>query len=177
MLRKRLPRYDLSLLGYCLTSNHVHLLFRAASREAIAGLMQSLAGDFSSSYNRRKRRSNAFWGERYHTTLVEGAQHLWRCLRYIDLNMVRVGIVSHPREWAWCGYQEIAGSRRRYCLVDTEQLLDGLGENLSLATFRDAYEADIADRIQRDELARDARWTESLAVGSKSFVERTQATI
>jgi hypothetical protein len=39
--------------------------------------------------------------------LVEGGQHLWRCLCYIELNMVRCGVVSHPREWEWVGYHEL----------------------------------------------------------------------
>lgn len=33
-----------------------------------------------------------------------------RCLVYIDLNMVRVGVVKHPSEWEMSGY-----SVRRCC--------------------------------------------------------------
>ena len=177
MLRERLPRFDLSLLGYCLTSNHVHLLLQVGHRDALAGLMHSLAGDFAREYNLRKRRKNAFWGERYHATLVEGTIYLWRCLRYIDLNMIRAGVVHHPQEWEWCGYQELAGLRHRYCLIHQEKLIRALGDGWTRDRFSAAYQADIEERVQRRENTRDGQWTESLAVGSQDFVERMSATI
>jgi putative transposase len=40
-------------------------------------------------------------------TTIETESHLLRCLVYIDLNMVRTGIVSHPSEWPFSGYHEI----------------------------------------------------------------------
>jgi hypothetical protein len=48
-----------------------------------------------------------FWGDNFHATLVEDGAYLWRCLCYIELNMVRCGRVAHPREWDWLGYPEI----------------------------------------------------------------------
>jgi putative transposase len=36
---------------------------------------------------------------------------LWRCLCYIELHMVRCGVVKHPQEWPWVGYHEIRGQR------------------------------------------------------------------
>lgn len=41
-------------------------------------------------YNRHKGRQGAFWEDRYHAT----DEHLHRCLAYIDLNMVRAGVVN-----------------------------------------------------------------------------------
>ena len=56
-------------------------------------------------YNQRKARHGAFWEDRYHATAVEVDEHLHRCLVYIDLNMVRAGVVTHPSNWAHSGYQ------------------------------------------------------------------------
>ena len=41
-------------------------------------------------------RQGAFWEDRYHATAIEADEHLHRCLVYIDLNMVRAGVVNHP---------------------------------------------------------------------------------
>ena len=92
MLRERLGRHPVSLLGYCITSNHTHLLLVAQDREAdISRFMQSLEGDFAQAYNlRKKTRSGAFWGDRYHAVMVDTGEYLWRCLKYIDLNTRRV---------------------------------------------------------------------------------------
>jgi len=84
--------------------------------------MREVASEFARAYNQRKDRANAFWGDNYHATLVEDGEYLWQCLCYIELNMVRCGVVEHPRDWAWVGYHEIMGSRRRYRLVDVDRL-------------------------------------------------------
>ena len=39
-LLAHLKVYDVSLLDYCVTSNHVHLLFDAPEREELSGLVQ-----------------------------------------------------------------------------------------------------------------------------------------
>jgi len=61
----------------------------------------------------------AFWEDRYHATAVETNQHLVQCLVYMDLNMVRAGVVSHPHEWNESGYGEIHQPRLRYTLIDS----------------------------------------------------------
>jgi len=160
-----------SLLDYCVTSNHVHLLVDASDRSQISGLMREVASESARAYNRRKGRLNAFWGDNYHATLVEDGSYLWRCLCYIEMNMVRSGVVAHPCEWPWTGYHEIMGLRRRYRLIDLDRLcwrlrtdrLDDLRKNLA---------ASLEERIRRAEAKREPCWTESLAVGSQGFVER-----
>jgi len=174
MLRERLPKFNIMLFNYCITSNHVHLLLRPDPSEALESLsrfMQSLEGDFSQFYNRRKNRLNAFWGDRYHATMIEFGEHLWKCLLYIDLNMVRAGVMDHPREWEWTGYQELMGLRKRYCLVDRVKLLEHLGAG-SEESFRKNFTHGIGEAIARNEMVRDAKWTENLAVGSEPFVKK-----
>ena len=62
-LREHLPQFEVALLDYCITFNHVHLLLDAEDRMQISGLMRMAAGEFARAYNRRKARSNAFWGD------------------------------------------------------------------------------------------------------------------
>jgi hypothetical protein len=98
-------------------------------------------------------------------------------MRYIDLNMVRARVVAHPREWDWCGYQELSGRRQRYRLIDREELLLAFDMGDDWGGIMAAYEEDLCDRIERDRLQREWQWTESLAVGSRAFVERARPTI
>lgn len=60
--------------------------------------MQLVAGRVGQEYNQRKSRKGAFWEDLYHATAVDTDEHLVRYLICIDLNMVRAGIVGHPRE-------------------------------------------------------------------------------
>lgn len=174
MLRERLQSFPISLLTYCITSNHTHLLLRVQEgREEMLGrFMQSLEGDFAQYYNLRKKRNGAFWGDRYHAVMVDSGPYLWSCLKYIDLNMVRAGVAAHPREWDWCGCRELLGLKKRNRLIDMAELLRRLGDGVTLEGFRSEYAKTLEEALAVRELDRDPRWTESLAVGGCEFVER-----
>ena len=120
-------RYGLSILNYSVTSNHVHLCVCDRGEGEIARSMQLVQGQVALEYNRRKRRTGAFWHDRYHATAVETGTHVLRCCSYIDLNMVRAGVVTHPSQWRWCGYGEIMRGRRRFRLIDREKLSEAIG--------------------------------------------------
>lgn len=92
------------------------------------------------------------------------------------LNMVRAGVVAHPAQWPWCSYSEWMGQRRRYGVVDRKESLRVLG-GASLAEFRANYDALINTRLAKDVMAREPQWTESIAVGSRAFVEAVGQTV
>jgi putative transposase len=158
------------------TCNHVHLLLEASERSAISDFMREVASEFARGYNRRKQRTNAFWGDNYHATLVEDGKYLWECLCYIELNMVRCGAVPHPQDWPWVGYHQIMGWRQRYRVVDVDRLCWRLQAG-TVTELRRNLAASLAERIARGELKRQACWTESLAVGSLEFVKEIQPLI
>ena len=87
------------------------------------------------------------------------------------MNMVRAGKVAHPREWRWCGYDELMGKRERYRILDTDALLQHLG-SVGAASFRETYAAGLEEHIVARTATREAAWTEGVAVGSRLFVER-----
>lgn len=130
----------------------------------------------SGEYNARKGRKGAFWEDRYAATLVESGEHLLNCLAYVDLNMVRAGVVEHPSDWEWCGWREVTGLRTRYRVLD----LDGLSESLRRRSRRElaeTYERVIDQKLAAERLEREARWTESLAVGSEDYVREVAGKI
>ena len=172
MLREHVQaRPELSVLTYCITSNHVHLLLVSRTTDsAISSIMQALEGEFAGYYNRRKRRSGAFWGGRFHATMIDSGEYLWRCMRYIDLNMVRAGVVKHPGEWPWTGFWEVVGQRRRYRIVDAQELLRRTDQQ-DLSRLKAWYADWIADSAAAELGRRDGQWTQSIAVGRQSFVE------
>ena len=173
-LREGLSQVDVQLYEYAITSNHVHLLLEADEKSEVSCLMQRVAGEIASSYNRRKKRSNAFWGDSFHATLIQDGRYFFECLLYVELNMVRCGVVPHPREWEWVGYHEIMGHRQRYRLIDLERLCWRLGCD-SLATARQRIETGLHERIVQGQLQRMECWSRALAVGSREFLEQFQA--
>ena len=115
-------RFGLSVLDYTVTSNHIHLLIKDSGPNVIAESMQLIAGRTGQEYNQRKTRHGAFWEDRYHATAIGTDEHLHGCLVYIDLNMVRAGVVAHPADWANSGYREIQNPPKRYGIIDLRQL-------------------------------------------------------
>jgi putative transposase len=105
-------RFGLSVLNYMVTSNHIHLLVRdIGERDVIPDSIHLIAGRTGQEYNQRKNRKGAYWEDWYHATAVETDSHLIQCLLYMDLNMVRAGVVKNPSEWPFCGYNEIQQPR------------------------------------------------------------------
>ncbi len=167
-------RYGLCILNYIATSNHVHLLvLDDGPRDAIPRSMQLLAGRTGQEYNQRKDRKGAFWEDRYHATAVETDDHLLRCIVYMDLNMVRAAEVGHPREWEESGYQEVQSPRKRYGLIDHGRLMDLLHIS-SMDMLQRSREEWIEEALKAKAHSRDSRWTESIAVGNGTFLEKVK---
>ena len=167
-------RFGLIVLDYTITSNHIHSLVYDGQVNVIPKSIQLIAGRTGREYNQRKNRKGAFWEDRYHATAVETGTHLISCLAYIDLNMVRAGVVCHPGEWIYGGYHEIQNPKQRYSLINREKLAALLG--LPHVDQLPAYHRSRAEAVLQKGLSqRDAKWTESIAVGDEEFVMGTKA--
>lgn len=165
-------RFGLSVLNYQVTSNHVHLLVRDRGTGEIERSMQLIASCTGRAYNRRKRRRGAFWEDCYHATAVDTDEYLARCLVYIDLNMVRAGVVDHPRDWPQSGYHEIQCPPERYRIIDRGALCELIGAaDERLAVVQNEW---IEATLARGCIERETQWSEAVAVGRRRFVEEVQ---
>jgi putative transposase len=167
-------RYGLKILNYMVTSNHIHLLVAGDDRrDVIPKSIQLIAGRTGQEFNQRKGRKGAFWEDRYHATAVEEGDHFFRCCVYVDLNMVWAGVVIHPSQWPYSGYNEIQKPRRKNVLIDYEKFKELLGtDNYDKA--RQDHEGWIAELLSKGS-GQDSKWTESIAVGSKDFIDNVKA--
>ena len=169
-------RYGLVILNYTVTSNHIHLLVVDTDQNAIPKSMQLIAGRTGQEYNQRKKRKGAFWEDRYHATAVQTGRHLLSCMIYIDLNMIRAGVVKHPSEWKESGYNEIMNPPKRYSLIDQTRLENILGFS-DRETLRSTYTQLLDQPLENNSLQRQEAWTESIAVGSKEFISEIKRTL
>jgi hypothetical protein len=79
----------------------------------LASFMKVLKQRFSQWFNgtRTTRRTGTLWESRYRSTLVETGDTLRAMAAYIDLNPIRAGIVSDPKDYRWSGYAEAVAGR------------------------------------------------------------------
>ncbi len=92
--------YGVSLLGYCLMSNHVHLIAVPHTAEALSQSLKQAHGRYAAYWNARRSSSGHVWQGRFYSCPL-GESHLWTGLRYVELNPVRAGMVAAAELWKW----------------------------------------------------------------------------
>jgi hypothetical protein len=132
--------------------------------------MQLIAGRTGQDYNRRKNRRGAFWEDRYHATAISSDKHLIECMLYIDLNMVRAGVVKQVKEWKSCGYHEIHHTTSRKKVIDLCSLTQVLNMN-SVDEFKTQYKYWLEDYLSKVGFSYDGKWSQSIAVGNQVFID------
>ncbi len=110
LLRQYSELYRLSLLGYCLMSNHVHLIAIPRTPEALWQTLKQTHGRYASYWNARESSSGHEWQGRFYSCPLDDS-HLWEALRYVELNPVRAGMVSAAEQWRW-------SSAAAHCIPD-----------------------------------------------------------
>jgi putative transposase len=79
-------RCECAVHAYVLMGNHVHLLLTPARAGGASGLMRSLAE------------------QPWDVSPVHARRYLLACMRYIEMNPVRAGLVAWPGDWRWSSY-------------------------------------------------------------------------
>ena len=102
--------YDVAVLAWCLMTNHVHLVLAPRGDGAgVSGLMRRLSARQGRYVNRLERRLGTLWCGRFRSSLIDTDEYLLACLRYVELNPVRAGLVAHPADYRWSSYPERMG--------------------------------------------------------------------
>ncbi len=70
--------------AYVLMTNHVHLLVTPETKASISQLFQGLG--------------------RHKGHIIQSQAYLLSCMRYIEMNPVRTGMVDHPAQYRWSSY-------------------------------------------------------------------------
>jgi len=100
LLRGSLQLYPLKLLGYCLMSNHVHLIVLPREPSAMSLALKQTHGRYAAYWNGSHRSSGHVWQGRFYSCPMDSA-HLWMAMRYVELNPVRAGLASEAASWKW----------------------------------------------------------------------------
>jgi putative transposase len=93
-------------LAYCLMSNHFHLVIKTPTASLSVGMHQ-LSGIYARRFNERHILNGHLFESRFHSTSVEGEEHLAEVLRYVALNPVRAELCEHPSDWPWSSFRGV----------------------------------------------------------------------
>jgi len=100
LLREAGQRFSLTFDGYCLMTNHVHLVCTPTLEESLARAMKRVSQLYAQYVNRFHRRSGHLWQDRFYSCALD-EDHFWSALVYVERNPVRAGIARHAWDWAW----------------------------------------------------------------------------
>jgi putative transposase len=165
-LKQRRP---FEFYGYCLMSNHVHLLIRPLDTP-ISRLMQSLLVSHTQRYHRCHHSGGHVWQGRFKSPVIQDDDHLLTVLRYIEANPLRARMVEAAGNYRWSSFAA-------HGLGRLDPLLDPIAEFAALAktakTRQRRWSAFVHQTPSDEELAAIRRsCSTGLPLGTPDWVER-----
>ncbi|MDZ7785035.1 MAG: transposase [Halioglobus sp.] len=86
-------------------TNHVHLLVTPERDLALSKTMQALGRRYVRYFNKTYNRTGTLFEGRFKSCIVQQSDYFLTCLRYIELNPVRAGMVRDPADYVWSSYR------------------------------------------------------------------------
>jgi len=98
-------RYPFRLFGYCLMTNHFHLLLSPEPGQSISRILQSLSVAHTWHYHRAQGTVGHIWQGRFKSPVIQDDDHALVVLRYLEANPLRAGMVSSLASYPWSSYR------------------------------------------------------------------------
>ena len=95
-LREYAESEQCAVHAYALMGNHVHLLFTPSRAAGAARLMPAVAAHYARHLATAYGHAESVWEEAYDASPVHARVLLLACMRYIEENPVRAGLVEQP---------------------------------------------------------------------------------
>lgn len=67
----------------------------------VSEFVKTFKEEFDRAFKRGRPYCGSVWSGRFASTLVEGGEHLRRCVRYVLYNPVRAGLATRATDYAW----------------------------------------------------------------------------
>jgi REP element-mobilizing transposase RayT len=101
-------RYAVTLHGYCLMPNHVHLVL-GTTKAPLDRFMQGLQQSYTQRFNERYGQVGHVFQGRYKAFLCQTDEYLITLVRYVHQNPVRAGLVSRAEDYPYSGHRAYLG--------------------------------------------------------------------
>jgi putative transposase len=162
-------RHGIRVLGYCLMTNHVHLVAVPEQADSFARGLGRAHYHYTRALHERWGGNGHLWQNRFFSCPLD-REHLWTALRYVDLNAVRAGLVEDALEYEWSSARGHVEGRDPLGLLDRELWEEACGredwrEVLGWTRDEEAAEAAALRRATRT----------GRPLGSARFVKRLEA--
>lgn len=161
------------LEGFCVMTNHFHLVVRTPKGNLIYG-MKWLQSTFANRYHHFRKVHGKLFQGRYKSLIVEEESYLGSLLHYVHLNPVRAGMVTveQLKEYRWSSYWYLFNKRARPLFLDCSGALEAAGGLADTPKGRQQY-MNYLNWLATDDLAQKEMFFDKMcrgwALGSKAF--------
>ena len=100
--------YGLSIIVYCLMTNHVHFIVIPKNEDDLARTFNSAHMRYSQYRNKKMGVSGHLWQGRFFSCVLD-ERHLIATARFIERNPVRANMVKKPCDYIWSSAKSHAG--------------------------------------------------------------------
>jgi len=136
-LKVKLQKKLVKIIGYCLMSNHFHLLLEQSVDNGISDFMRKFSNSYTRYFNTKNKRIGPIFQGNFKSVLIETEELLLHVLRYIHLNPYSANIVANLNElkhYQYSSLPEYFGlTKTDYCHKDT--ILSYFKSNRSFQSF------------------------------------------
>lgn len=150
-LRRYGERLRVRVHAYVLMTNHAHILASPEQPAHASRLMQSLGRRYVRYVNHAYRRSGTLWEGRFRACAVRAEDYLLGCMRYIELNPVRAGMVPSPEAYRWSSFRR-NGLGEANPVVSEHSLYAALGSTPGArqAAYRSLFRVHLDEQVVAD---------------------------
>ena len=120
ILRGQAEKYDLDVQGFCLMSNHIHLIATPSGEESLARAVGRTHFIYTQYINRMHRRSGHLWQNRFYSCPLD-RRHFFQALRYVEGNPVRARLHRLAWKYKWSSAAAHIGGNDPAGLLDMQQ--------------------------------------------------------
>lgn len=160
-------RFGCAVHAFVLMTNHVHVLVTPKEAQGASLLMKHLGQRYVQYVNRTYRRSGTLWEGRFRSCIAQEEEYILACQRYIELNPVRAGLVTHPRHYRWSSYRTNAEGKASALLTPHAQYLAlGSPEEARRESYRELFRSALDPEVVQE--IRDAT-NGNYALGGERF--------
>lgn len=103
-LQHALSTVPCQLHAFVLMTNHVHLLATGNVKGAISEMLHDVGCRFARFVNNRRHRTGTLFEGRFKSSLVQTDRYFLTCMRYIEMNPVRAGMVMRVADYSWSSF-------------------------------------------------------------------------
>ena len=125
-VKREAERLSITIIAYCLMSNHYHFLLRQDADAEVSEFMQAVFNIYTKAFNTKYKLSGTLFEGPYKAIHVDKDSYLLQLCRYIHRNPLDAGIVVKPEQWIYSNYSEFIG-KRNGTLVDREFVAANFG--------------------------------------------------